>query len=812
MDKIKIMGFKIKFLIRFIYCGCLIFYFYGCQSWNTNNDLTHNVNTNWEILGPGGGGSTFIPTFSYNSPENFLVKCDMTGSNLTNDGGDSYTQINFANGASSYAYDPGDSKTIYIGSTFLNRSTDGGKTWQRIFPKETYVEHTQYIGDHASFKIETFDSSLYDNRYQSISAIRIDPLLSGSIYFSMGPLFFYSSDSGKTWKKEHLGQNISYLYTNTSALEDEVGIFTPNSIYSFNKSTQTFKRKDIPKEISPAFSFTAGTLINSERTIFYALHHDPKEEINGEFGHTEVWNSEDQGATWKQISDSTITNSASGIRPSYSMISCSELDAGQAYLVCNRYEEKKNENSVYWYGALKTGNSGENWEWVWKGGGGSGQYGVNDGKGVANLKDAWVQKAFGGEYIRLIDVGVDPSDGHIALVTDWYRAMKTMDGGKNWTQVYTKEHPDGTVTSKGMNVTTSYGVHFDPYDSNHLAISYTDIGYFHSFNGGKSWERSVKGVPNEWVNTCYWMLFDPDVKGKVWSVWSAIHDFPRGKMTRDPSWKQKAKGGVCVSEDGGKNWKPSNEGMGFNSPATSIILDPKSEPGNRTLYASVYNKGVFKSTDDGKTWNLKNNGIGDNTCAFELTVADNGSLFLTVSPTPMHKDGKKGREFYSGAVYKSMDGAETWIKLKVTDDLLFPNGIEIDPQNPDRIYLACWSDIDLSDLLGGDVARSTGGNELLKMPGGIFLSEDGGNTWASIFDKNQYVYDVTIDTQHLGRIYCNTFNSAAYRSDDYGKTWGKIQGYDFHWGHRVIIDRKNPEKVYLTTFGSSVWHGIPEVE
>src|SRR5688572_11853138 len=74
---------------------------------------------NWEKLGPGGGGATFIPTFSYETPENFLVRCDMTGSYITDDGGASYQQVNFANGANTYAFDPHDTKSIWIGSSTL---------------------------------------------------------------------------------------------------------------------------------------------------------------------------------------------------------------------------------------------------------------------------------------------------------------------------------------------------------------------------------------------------------------------------------------------------------------------------------------------------------------------------------------------------------------------------------------------------------------------------------------------------------------------------------------------------------------------
>ncbi len=789
------------------YFLCIAILFHACNA--KIETAQQSVDTpKWEKLGPGGGGAIFIPTFSFSSPNDFLLRCDMTGSYLTKNGGDSYQQINFANGASSYAYDPLNSNTIYIGSTFLNRSTDGGKTWKRVFPDPSDVTKEMYHGDHAELSIETTDASLYQGNGR-IGAIRVDPVHPGSLFISMGSSLVYTSDSCKTWKKETLGELIISFYTNASSAKDELFIFTENKIYTFNKSSHQLQHRDLPKSVSPIFSCSSGTLSNSDKIVIYALHQDPTKEINGEFGYTEVWRSEDKGETWQRIMDTIITNVSSGKKPSYSMISCAEADAGQAYVVCNRYEEKKNDKMLYWYGAFKTNDAGVSWNWVWKGGGGSGQYGVKDGIGVSNLKDAWVEKAFGGEYIRLMDVGVYPADGNVAIVTDWYRTMKTMDGGKTWNQVYSNPMNDGTYGSRGLDVTTTYGVHFDPFDSNHIAVSYTDIGYHHSYNGGKSWTRSVEGVPFEWVNTCYWMVFDPTVKNKIWSVWSGMHDIPRGKMTRNPGWKANAMGGVCISEDGGKTWKPSIEGMGTNSPSTSIVLDKKSPEENRTLYVTVYNKGVFKSNDGGKSWQLKNNGLDENTCAFELTLADNGNLFLTVSPTPAYRNGRKGREFFPGAVYKSTDGAESWTKLNVSPGLIFPNGICVDPQNPNRVYLACWAGIDLSDLIGGDVARNTGGSESLDTKGGIFLSEDGGNTWKSIFDEKQHVYDVTADEHHPGRLYCNTFNRAAYRSDDYGKTWKKIKGYDFHWGQRVIVDNNHPDSVYLTTFGSSVLHGKP---
>jgi hypothetical protein len=68
------------------------------------------------------------------------------------------------------------------------------------------------------------------------------------------------------------------------------------------------------------------------------------------------------------------------------------------------------------------------------------------------------------------------------------------------------------------------------------------------------------------------------------------------------------------------------------------------------------------------------------------------------------------------------------------------------------------------------------------------------------------VYDVSLDPR-TGALYACGFDQAAWRSLDRGDTWTHIRGYNFKWGHRVIPDPADAGRIYITTFGGSVWHG-----
>ena len=105
-------------------------------------------------------------------------------------------------------------------------------------------------------------------------------------------------------------------------------------------------------------------------------------------------------------------------------------------------------------------------------------------------------------------------------------------------------------------MTTNYGIHVDPHDRSRIFMSNTDMGLFRSEDGGQSWIPSSEGMPQDWRNTTYWVVFDPDEPGLMWGAFSGTHDLPRPKMWRgrDPD---RYRGGVGISHDGGRTWTPA---------------------------------------------------------------------------------------------------------------------------------------------------------------------------------------------------------------------------------------------------------------
>ncbi|HLA40529.1 MAG TPA: hypothetical protein VJ417_11045 [Candidatus Glassbacteria bacterium] len=759
----------------------------------------------WEVVGPGGGGGMFLPTFSPHDKNLILEHCDMTAAYISQDGGSSWRTLNLWNVPEAFEFDPKDPEAIYVavrgfsysedrgsGLSVLYRSQDRGKTWQAVYPD---VSKAIFQGELQAEDL--LPSQIVDGAFDgTIERVQVDPADNRIIYLGMAPLRSYismgfeqqqnqamliiSTDRGATWKKlcDLPGRSVVEI---VPAAEGKLLVFTEREAVEVDRASGTGAALTVP-EVGRIVAVAWGK--DRDGTTIYLLSSLRREGENVTGG---VFRSRDLGHVWQPVNTGLFEGVPEGQAPQISAIAACETDPTVAYVSVRNSREAREDSSAWVFGIFKTENSGDNWKGVW----------LANGAGYLtnNHQGSWLDKQWGpGWGGNPIHLGVAPTDPNTCIGSDAGRSYKTEDGGANWRQIHSRNNPDGSVSSTGLNVTTCYGVHFDPFDLTHFFITYTDIGLFHSLDGGKSWLHSVAGVPPRWTNTCYWLVFDPEVRGRLWSVWGNAHDLPRDKMF-SPRGFENNQGGVAVSDDGGRTWKKSNEGIPENSVGTNILVDPGSSAGSRTLYATMFGRGVYKSTDGGATWNEANNGLGENHCAWKLALNGYGRIFLVLSRgrgfEQPEGNQRPGITTVDGELYYSDDGAANWQKLALPAGENAPHDLQIDPAAPERMFLSCWA-------VEGD-RRDVGG--------GLYRSTDGGQTWKLVFDKVRRINSSALDPRFPGRIYLNTFQNAAFRSDDYGDTWRRIEGYRFKWGQRVIPDQADPALIYLTTYGGSVFHG-----
>jgi photosystem II stability/assembly factor-like uncharacterized protein len=490
----------------------------------------------------------------------------------------------------------------------------------------------------------------------------------------------------------------------------------------------------------------------------------------------EVYLSEDSGLHFRSITPRLQQSSGK-----FEAIAASEHHPEVAYVGFRGLQLGEGKENLF-NGMAKTTDGGHTWKIVFK----------ESNRPAANLTGTWIEeRATQNGYSIWFDtpysLGVAPSNPEVAYATDLFRTYRTLDGGATWQEVNSRRSRDDNWVSRGLDVTTNYGVQFDPFDSRHIYMDNTDMGLFQSSDGGQSWESTSEGIPEDWRNTTYWLAFDPTQRGLIWGAFSGTHDLPRPKMWRNRAPKSFT-GGVGVSTDGGHHWQISNTGLPSDS-ITHILLDPASPAGSRILYACAFGRGVYKSTDDGHSWTQKNNGIvGDEPFAWRITLSQDGSLYVVVARRSEAKDFAAPR---SGALYHSTDKAEHWQPVELPSGVTGPTGLEIDPRDAQHLYLTAWGQE----------------GEITDQNGGVFASDDGGKSWRPLFTQSQHVYDLTIDPHHPDTLYICGFDAAAYRSTDRGVHWTRIEGFDFKWGHRVFLDPNEPSQIYITTYGGGVWHG-----
>lgn len=728
------------------------------------------------IVGPGGGGAMFHVTISPHDANEVLLSCDMTGAYISHDGGHHWRMFNLRSSVRFFAFDPVHRHTLYAATDALWKSTDDGERWQLLWPRPQAVRAIVMDSDHA-------DESLVakPNPIGRITALAIDPADSATLYAASEregrAALVVSRNGGRSWRLLlSLPETPLNLWIDPGSPTKLRDLYVTSATGIRARIHGAWQHHPAPPGVmltSLSGGYSAGP---DAGPVFYAVTKD-----------AHLLLTKDGGATW---AEARLPGAGTQVRAVATSLHHPEV-------VYASYKSMELDGESF-QGVARSNDFGAHWALNWK---------STIHTEAANVHDAWIAEAMTPEWTEEpLSLTVDEYDPNLAYATDLGRTMATTDGGASWTARYSEAVAASSQTgaswrSTGLDVTTTYGYDFDPFDSRRRFILTTDIGLFRSEDGGRSWMRSVDGVPGRWRNTTYSLAFDPTVRGKMWAAMSEIHDLPRPKMWRHRSTSDYA-GGICVSTDGGRTWKASSEGMPPTAP-TSIVLDPASPAGHRTLWAATMGYGVFRSTDGGRTWAQANNGITqENALAWRLARASNGTLYALIARRS--EDGSIGNAG-DGALYRSSDGGEHWVRVGLPAGANAPNGIAIDPEDANHLYLALWARAtpreDSTKLPHGRVAAVRNG-----IGGGVAVSTDGGRNWRWVLERDRHIYDVTSDPQDPRTLYAAGFESSAWISHDKGEHWSRIPGFNFKWGQRVEADPEDRNKVYVSTFGGGVWH------
>ena len=783
----------------------VIFLMTGCLNRSGSSVLENDKpgENSWRVIGPGGGGGVLKPTVSPFDDNFVMTHCDMTAAYLSLDGGENWKMKNLWTVPEDFEFDPVDQHTVYVatrgyrhsedrgsGLSLLYRSENQGESWRIIYPDMDRAKEIDRLQNTDYLPSEIIDGALDG----TIDKVVVDPADNQRIYLGLAPLRFYigannqnnddsamlvlSTNDGLDWNliARLPGKSVKAIFPCTIyGRPGEVIVFTESACVSVNEATGEIT--SLPLPVESIIAAEGGH--DQEGDLFYiqSRFEGEKEQVSGG-----MYVSRDLGLNWTHSNNGLFRDVPIGMVPSFrSGLAVCETKPDVAYIsTINPLKNSEGDIEMI-YCVFRTDNGGEQWNPVLLSS-------TPGGYITKNFEGSWMEESFdpgwGGSPINL---GVAPGNPDVCFAGDNGRGYKTSDGGKTWKQVYSHNMPDGSYASGGLDVTTCYGVHFNPFNKEHFFICYTDMGLFHTFNGGESWYHSLTGIPRPWQNTCYDLTFDPEVEGRVWSVWANAHDLPRTKMFGNRGF-DRFKGGVAVSENDGLNWLKSNKGLPENSVCTNILLDPSTPVHSRTLYVSVFDKGIYKSVDGGTSWNEVNKGLGDNLFAWQVVQNSNGRLFLLCSR------GKRMGEPIDGVLYYSDDKAGTWHQLDLPEGVNGPHDLQIDPANSEIMYMSCWP-------------RKDRGKDLF---GGVIKTEDGGISWRQVFDERVRVNSAGIDPNRPETIFINTFQNAAYRSDNSGNSWHRLEGYRFKWGQKAIPDINHPGMLFLTTYGGSVFYGPAE--
>ncbi len=377
---------------------------------------------------------------------------------------------------------------------------------------------------------------------------------------------------------------------------------------------------------------------------------------------------------------------------------------------------------------------------------------------------------------------------------------------------------------------TDIAVH--PENPRIFYVGYASGGVFKTTNSGNSMEPVFDHQDALGIGDLAIFEADPEV------VWV-------GTGENNSSRSSYAGAGVFKSMDGGNSWQYS--GLRGTQHIGRVVTHPTDVntvwvAALGPLYSYTSDRGVYKTTDGGKNWE-KTLFIDDSTGVIDLLIHPENPDILWA--TTWEKDRKAWNFKESGegsAIYKSIDGGETWAKSVKG----FPQGadigrigLDVSLTNPDVLYAVLDNQFETKE-------EREANPDVLSQSSFIEMSK---KEFANLDDKklNQYLrrggfpekynaenvkkdvaaglYEPKALAEFLGDANAALFDTQVngaevYRSDDGGESWVKTHDYVinnvfFTYGYyfgEIRIDPNDENTIYIfgvpfikSTDGGKTW-------
>ena len=202
---------------------------------------------------------------------------------------------------------------------------------------------------------------------------------------------------------------------------------------------------------------------------------------------------------------------------------------------------------------------------------------------------------------------------------------------------------------------------------------------------------------------------------------------------------------------------------------------------------------MYRSRDGGETW--EHIGFRESHGISKIRIHPTDPDIVYVASF-----GKYGVPSEERGVFRSADGGDSWERVLFRDERTGAIDIVIDRNNPDVLYASLW------EAFRKEYTMSSGG------PGsGMFKSVDGGTTWTEI-TRNPGMppegvvgrIGVAVSSANSSRVYAlfEHDDGGLFRSDDGGESWElinderRIRQRAFYYTH-VFADHHDEDVVYV---------------